>query len=149
MERLRSALPWTCPACQNAIRLAAAEPMPRRGITYRCHICRLELVIDLEATRMTLAPMPDDDEDGDGGAPAFATDAVRAIADDRPRKRPAPSARRNGAAPGRRATTRKPTTHFEQIPVAVAKKRSKLLLSSAEQPATWPPQRAGDSSTQP
>jgi hypothetical protein len=51
-------MPWKCPACQNPIRHSESQPTPRAGVTYRCPICRLELVADAEGETMTLAPMP-------------------------------------------------------------------------------------------
>jgi hypothetical protein len=32
------------------------------GTAYRCHICRLELVLDPDANHLVVAPMRDDDE---------------------------------------------------------------------------------------
>jgi hypothetical protein len=61
-------MPWRCPACQIQIRHSDLEPVPRAGIIYRCHACRLELMVDLAANRLTVAPLPS------------------AIADDRPAK---------------------------------------------------------------
>jgi hypothetical protein len=49
-------MPWTCPACQNAIQHSEIESAPRPGITYRCLVCRLELVMDPRRGKMTLAP---------------------------------------------------------------------------------------------
>ena len=52
---------WKCPACQTAIR-HVTETTPMFGVIYRCHICRLELVIDqTEPDKLTLAPMPSSD----------------------------------------------------------------------------------------
>jgi hypothetical protein len=53
-------MPWRCPACYNEIRHSAAEDRPRPGTSYRCHICRLELVWDPRTDKLTLAPFPDD-----------------------------------------------------------------------------------------
>jgi hypothetical protein len=33
------------------------EQRPRAGVTYRCHICRLELVIDSGQDKLVLAPL--------------------------------------------------------------------------------------------
>jgi hypothetical protein len=49
-------MPWTCPACRLAIRHSEHEHTPRQGVTYRCHVCRLELVVDTTEGTMTLAP---------------------------------------------------------------------------------------------
>jgi len=32
--------------------------MPRLGLRYRCHICRLELILDPRTEKLVLAPMP-------------------------------------------------------------------------------------------
>ena len=36
--------------------------MPSAGAVYRCHVCRLELIMDPETQKMTVAPFeqPDD-----------------------------------------------------------------------------------------
>jgi hypothetical protein len=48
-------MPWTCPACQSAIRHDV--DVPQFGQVYRCHICRLELMTDPTTTKLTLAPL--------------------------------------------------------------------------------------------
>jgi predicted SprT family Zn-dependent metalloprotease len=50
-------MPWTCPACSLAIRHSEQEATPRSGVVYRCHICRLELILDVAANKLVLAPM--------------------------------------------------------------------------------------------
>jgi hypothetical protein len=35
--------------------------MPRPGVIYRCHICRLELIMDRTTGKMTVAPLVTDD----------------------------------------------------------------------------------------
>jgi hypothetical protein len=50
-------MPWTCPACSLAIRHSEQETTPRMGVVYRCHICRLELILDPSANKLVLAPM--------------------------------------------------------------------------------------------
>ena len=49
-------MPWRCPACQSPIRHSDVEARPRPGVLYRCHVCRLELVLDLTGELLTLAP---------------------------------------------------------------------------------------------
>jgi hypothetical protein len=49
-------MPWRCPACATQIRHSPIEEMPRPGHRYRCHICRLELVIDQSTNKLTIAP---------------------------------------------------------------------------------------------
>jgi hypothetical protein len=49
-------MPWKCPACQTQIAHDGDMPQPRR--VYRCHVCRLELVLDETLHRLTVAPMP-------------------------------------------------------------------------------------------
>jgi hypothetical protein len=55
-------MPWRCPACQSQIRHNEFEETPRVGRVYRCHICRLELVVDSATGRLTAAPIADDEE---------------------------------------------------------------------------------------
>jgi hypothetical protein len=54
-------MPWTCPACRLPIRHSDSEERPRVGAIYRCHICRLELVVDPMLGRLTLAPLGPDE----------------------------------------------------------------------------------------
>ena len=53
-------MPWKCPACRVPIRHSEAEERPRADAMYRCHICRLELVLDERDGRLTVAPMRPD-----------------------------------------------------------------------------------------
>jgi hypothetical protein len=39
------------------------EEYPRAGTTYRCHICRLELVFDSKTERLVVQPMRPDEPD--------------------------------------------------------------------------------------
>jgi hypothetical protein len=39
-------MPWMYPACGSIVRHSEIEERPRPGARYRCHICRLELVMD-------------------------------------------------------------------------------------------------------
>ena len=50
-------MPWRCPACQVPIRHSDSEDAPRRGARYRCHICRLELMLDEATDRLTVTPL--------------------------------------------------------------------------------------------
>ena len=56
-------MPWTCPACRLAIRHSEHDDTPRTGVIYRCHVCRLELVVDITEGKMTLAPFRPSTED--------------------------------------------------------------------------------------
>ncbi len=56
-------MPWTCPACRLAIRHSEHDDTPRTGVIYRCHVCRLELVVDIIEGKMTLAPFRSSAED--------------------------------------------------------------------------------------
>jgi hypothetical protein len=58
-------MPWTCPACRLAIRHSDAERDPRPGVTYRCHVCRLELVVDATRGKMVVAPFAAGHDDAD------------------------------------------------------------------------------------
>jgi rubredoxin len=53
-------MPWKCPACGIQIRHSEGEVMPRPGVVYRCHVCRLELILDLATDEFTVAPLPAD-----------------------------------------------------------------------------------------
>jgi hypothetical protein len=55
---------WKCPACQTSIRREGE--VPRQGVVYRCHVCRLELIADLIAEKLVLAPIPGESTDRDG-----------------------------------------------------------------------------------
>ena len=52
----KPAMPWKCPACQ--LHITHVDPEPKDGQVYRCHICRLELVLDPVTGRLVLAPFP-------------------------------------------------------------------------------------------
>jgi hypothetical protein len=49
---------WKCPACQTQIFHEGDGPQP--GQIYRCHICRLELILDEALQQLTVAPRPGD-----------------------------------------------------------------------------------------
>jgi hypothetical protein len=49
-------MPWKCPACQTQINHEGDLPQSRR--VYRCHVCRLELVLDGTTKKLTVAPLP-------------------------------------------------------------------------------------------
>jgi predicted SprT family Zn-dependent metalloprotease len=62
LVRLQSdAMPWRCPACQQPIQHNETEATPRSGAVYRCHVCRLELVLDATTERLIVRPIPDSD----------------------------------------------------------------------------------------
>ncbi len=48
-------MPWKCPACGMSIQ--HREDMPRPGIVYRCHICRLELMVDRTTGKLDVPPV--------------------------------------------------------------------------------------------
>jgi hypothetical protein len=62
-------MPWSCPACRTPIHHGPLETRPRSNSLYRCHICRLELVLDPETERLTIAPIRDEDLDPDRRKP--------------------------------------------------------------------------------
>ena len=66
-------MPWKCPACSEQIRHAVSDDRPRAGAVYRCHVCKLELMLDEPSGKLTLAPLPADD--------------IKDTATDRPRRR--------------------------------------------------------------
>jgi hypothetical protein len=56
-----SLMPWRCPACSTVIRQPESiATVPRSGIVYRCPVCRLELVVDENTGKLTVAPLPAD-----------------------------------------------------------------------------------------
>ena len=57
---------WRCPACQLAIHHTDHDDQPRPGVRYRCHICRLELMLDPTTGKLRVTPVDEED----GGSPA-------------------------------------------------------------------------------
>ena len=64
MMDLSSATPmtWTCPACSTQIQHEQPRPLPK--VVYRCHVCRLELVVDEQTSKLVVAPLPVDSSKG-------------------------------------------------------------------------------------
>ncbi len=56
-------MPWRCPACHIQIRHNEREERPRAGMVYRCHVCRIELVLDAATEKLTLSRPFDGGED--------------------------------------------------------------------------------------
>ena len=54
LEEVTCNMPWTCPSCHSLIRHEADEMLPRQGVVYRCHVCRLDLVVDATLRRLVL-----------------------------------------------------------------------------------------------
>ena len=50
-------MPWKCPACQTAITHDPGAAVPSPNTIYRCHVCRLELVMDPISNKLVLAPL--------------------------------------------------------------------------------------------
>ena len=61
LTRSERVMPWKCPACHSQIVHAELDAKPRLGILYRCHICRLELVLDPFTGSLSVAPIREDD----------------------------------------------------------------------------------------
>ncbi len=57
-------MPWRCPACRTQIQHYIGENQPERGQTYRCHVCRLELVLAEDADHLVIAPFEIDHQIG-------------------------------------------------------------------------------------
>ena len=52
-------MPWTCPACgEHVHHHHIGQNVPRTGVIYRCHVCRLELIFDAKIGKMRPAPFP-------------------------------------------------------------------------------------------
>ena len=53
------AMPWKCPACSIQIRHGEAEERPRPHAVYRCHVCRLELMLNEGTGKLDVTPWAD------------------------------------------------------------------------------------------
>ena len=56
-------MPWRCPACGSQISHHESEERPRSDNVYRCHVCRLELVLDQQIAHLVIAPIRVDEPD--------------------------------------------------------------------------------------
>jgi hypothetical protein len=54
-------MPWRCPACTTPFGLDIIERAPLPGRTYRCNVCRLELVLDETTNRLVVPPLTVDE----------------------------------------------------------------------------------------
>jgi hypothetical protein len=52
---------WRCPVCDITIEHSRFVHRPKLGVRYRCHICRLELVLNTATDWLEVEPLPDDD----------------------------------------------------------------------------------------
>jgi len=50
-------MPWKCPACGTNVKSDADGDKPRVGVVYRCHVCRLELTVDVKNGVLVLVPL--------------------------------------------------------------------------------------------
>ena len=48
-------MPWKCPACSTQIRHEPSEETPQPRFVYRCHVCHLELKLDINGERLVPA----------------------------------------------------------------------------------------------
>jgi hypothetical protein len=53
-------MPWKCPACDIPIRHSETEYTPRPGVYYRCHVCRLELMLDPATNKLVVRPLEEE-----------------------------------------------------------------------------------------
>ena len=83
---------WTCPACQLAIQ--HADSAPTRHVVYRCPVCRLELIVNREGDRLTIAPLPDE-------KPPMANTAVASVPTKSRGARPSRKRKKKSAKPAR------------------------------------------------
>jgi hypothetical protein len=60
-----SAMPmaWRCPVCSRIIHHDDSDEPPRARARYRCHICRIELLFDVDAQRLIVRPAEYGDEE--------------------------------------------------------------------------------------
>ena len=56
-------MPWRCPACQLAILHMELETLPQPNARYRCHICRMELMVNPETGKLAVIPVLVNDQD--------------------------------------------------------------------------------------
>ena len=52
-------MPWRCPACYTQIQRTVldGDDRPRQGQHYRCHVCRLELVVNEHTNVLEVVPL--------------------------------------------------------------------------------------------
>jgi hypothetical protein len=62
-------MPWKCPVCSTPIQHNELEPAPRAHASYRCHICRLELIVDEASSGLVVAPLKDESQNLTPDAP--------------------------------------------------------------------------------
>jgi hypothetical protein len=43
---------WRCPGCRLPLHQVGADRVAKRKVTYRCHVCRLDLVVDWNGGRL-------------------------------------------------------------------------------------------------
>jgi len=57
-------MPWTCPTSRTWIHHDGDSRRPQT--IYRCHVCRLELILDQNTHKLIVAPLPfERDEESD------------------------------------------------------------------------------------
>jgi hypothetical protein len=54
---------WRCPVCSRIIHHDDSDEQPRSRERYRCHICRIELLFDVETQRLIVRPAEYGDEE--------------------------------------------------------------------------------------
>ena len=56
-------MPWRCPACYTQIQRTVldGDDRPRQGQHYRCHVCRLELVMNERTNVLDVVPLDSTD----------------------------------------------------------------------------------------
>ena len=45
-------MPWRCPSCRSPIEHNESEERPSLDVLYRCHVCRLDLILDAIGNRL-------------------------------------------------------------------------------------------------
>ncbi len=99
-------MPWGCPVCQTEVRHHPIAELPTVGTSYRCHVCRLELVFD--GDHMAVAPV---DADHSREAESRRARAIPAPIEGKPPTKPTTERRKTErrATKRRKAQRRKPT----------------------------------------
>ena len=57
------AMAWRCPVCSRIIHHDDSDEPPRARARYRCHICRIELLFDVDTQRLIVRPAEYGDEE--------------------------------------------------------------------------------------
>jgi len=54
---MNGSMSWRCPVCATPIQHNESEATPRHGTRYRCHVCRLELQLNVSTDDLDVIPI--------------------------------------------------------------------------------------------